>query len=132
MIALQLNPPLFVVTPRGDGIARISRTIREQSLMEILRQAARLFGRKNPQYETLTEVTFNGEATLKVRVWRAAKTLDEAKAFDHGRLKGHIGAVINNYPVEKWQGVLMQLPNVACVAIVNASGDGVSSYPDWH
>jgi hypothetical protein len=23
VIALQLNPPLFVVTPRGDGIARI-------------------------------------------------------------------------------------------------------------
>ena len=34
--------------------------------MEILRQAARMFGRKNPQYETLTEVTCNGEATLKV------------------------------------------------------------------
>lgn len=23
MIALQLNPPIFVVTPKGDGIARI-------------------------------------------------------------------------------------------------------------
>lgn len=23
MIALQLNPPLFVVTPKGDGIARV-------------------------------------------------------------------------------------------------------------
>jgi hypothetical protein len=23
LIALQLNPPLFVVTPRGDGIARV-------------------------------------------------------------------------------------------------------------
>ena len=23
MIAIQLNPPLFVVTPKGDGIARV-------------------------------------------------------------------------------------------------------------
>jgi hypothetical protein len=100
--------------------------------MEILRQAARVFGRKNPQYETLTEVTYNGEATLKVRIWCAVKTLDEAAKFDHRRLKAHIRAVTDNYSVEKWQGVLMRLPNVACVAIVNADGDGVSSYPDWH
>ena len=100
--------------------------------MEILRQAARLFGRRNPQYETLTEVTFNGEETLKVRVWCSARTLDEATQFDHQRFMGHINVVMGHYPVEKWQGVLMKLPNVACVAIVNAGGNGVSSYPDWH
>lgn len=97
--------------------------------MEILRQAARLFGRKNPQHETLTEVA---TASGKVRIWRTVKTLDEAIQFDHRRFTGHIRAVTDNFPVEKWQGVLMQLPNVACVAVVNADGNGVSSYPDWH
>ena len=99
--------------------------------MEILRQAARLFGIKNRQYETLTEVSVHGEETLKVRVWRTAKTLDAAKTFDHSAFKAKMHETIDALSVEAWQAALMKLPAVACVAIVNADGDGVSSYPDW-
>lgn len=97
--------------------------------MEILRQAARLFGRRNPQYETLTEVA---TASGKVRIWRTVKTLDEATQFDHRAFKAQVRAVTDMSAFPEWQRMLMRLPNVACVAIVNADGDGVSSYPDWH
>ena len=96
--------------------------------MEVLRQVARLFGRKNKQFETLTEENANG---FKVRIWRAAKTLDEAKAFDHGALREHMRQITQSLPREKWEAALTTLPAVACVAIVDAEGNGVSSYPDW-
>ena len=97
--------------------------------MEILRQAARLIGRKNPQYETLTEVN---TGLGKVRVWRTAKSLAEASQFDHRAFKAQVRAVTDMSAFPEWQRMLMRLPNVACVAVVNADGDGVSSYPDWH
>lgn len=96
--------------------------------MEILRQVARLAGRKNRQYETLTEENANG---FKVRIWRAARTLDEAKAFDHNAMRQHMRKITQSLPREKWETALMALPAVACVAIVDREGDGVSVYPDW-
>lgn len=97
--------------------------------MEILRQAARLFGHKNKQYETLTEITAQG---AKVRIWRSAKSIEAAKAFNHTQFAQHIRSVTDSLPQDHWEAALMRLPNVACVAIVDANGNGVSSYPDWH
>lgn len=97
--------------------------------MEIIRQAARLFGHKNRQYETLTELNAGG---FKVRIWRSAKSLEAAKAFDHAKLQEHMQQVASGLPRDQWEMALMRFPNVACVAIVDANGNGVSSYPDWH
>lgn len=96
--------------------------------MEILRQAARLVGHKNKQFETLTEENANG---FKIRIWRTAKTLEAAKAFDHAQMKDHIRQIAGSLPRDKWEAALMRLPHIACVAIVDADGNGVSSYPDW-
>ena len=96
--------------------------------MEVLRQFARLAGHKNKQFETLTE---DNAAGFKVRIWRAAKTLEEAKAFDHGTLREHMRQITGSLPRDKWEAALMRLPSVACVAIVDGEGNGISSYPDW-
>lgn len=96
--------------------------------MEILRQAARLFGVKNPQYEALTEVN---EAGLKIRIWSQCKTLEDAKAFDHPRRQEQMKEIAASLPADQWSQAMMRLPAVACVAIVNAEGNGVSAYPDW-
>lgn len=97
--------------------------------MEILRQLARLVGHKNRQYETLTEVNVQG---YKVRIWRQARTLEQAKRFDHFAYAEHMANVCSQLKPEEWSAMLMKLPDVACVAIVNAQGNGVSAYPDWY
>ena len=97
--------------------------------MEILRQAARLLGRKNKQFETLTEVMIGD---WKVRIWRSAKTLEQAKAFAHAYFAEEIRMVCERNHPAKWMDSLMKLPDVACVAIVNGGGNGVSAYPDWY
>ena len=47
-----------------------------------------------------------------------------------------ISAIIENFshaPQSKvMQAMIMKLPRVACVAIVDANGNGVSASPDWH
>ena len=88
-----------------------------------------MLGRKNPQYETLTEVNTSAG---KVRIWRTAKTLDEAKSFHHAAMQANIRSITDRMPREQWEATLMRMPNVACVAIVDADGNGVSIYPDWH
>lgn len=97
--------------------------------MEILRQAARLAGLKNRQYETLTE---QNAAGFKIRIWRTAKSLNAAKAFDHAQMKEHISQIAASLPRDQWEAAIMRLPAVACVAIVDEQGNGISSYPDWH
>jgi hypothetical protein len=97
--------------------------------MEILRQAARLLGRKNRQYETLTEVNVAG---AKVRIWREAKSLHEASQFNHGGLSEQMLTICETVDPKHWQEELMKLPKVACVAIVNVKGNGVNAYPDWY
>ena len=53
--------------------------------MEVIRQIGRLFGYKNRQYETLTEVNTQG---WKVRIWREAKSLEEAEQFARQMMRG--------------------------------------------
>lgn len=97
--------------------------------MEWLKQFARLFGWKNRQYETLTEANVRG---LKVRVWATQASLQGALSFDHERLADKISAVAEHQPASKLHEEIMRWPGVACVAIVDANGNGVSAYPDWH
>ena len=102
--------------------------------MEILRQAARLVGFKNRQYETLTEINIGAGLYAngtKVRVWRAAKSLNAAAQFNHGDLSEQMRAICETVDPKHWQETLMKLPHVACVAIVDGQGNGVSGYPDW-
>lgn len=96
--------------------------------MEILKQAARLFGYKNKQFETLTEFMIGG---AKVRIWRQAKTLEAACAFPHEDYRNAVISVVNHAPMDAWISEIMKLPSVACVAIVDAKGNGISAYPDW-
>ena len=96
--------------------------------MELLRQAARLVGIKNRQYETLTEITSSGQ---KVRVWRTAPSLQDAAGFDHRALSDKMQTICATIDKVHWQAELMKLPHVACVAIVDSNGNGISSYPDW-
>ena len=97
--------------------------------MEWLKQFARLFGWKNRQYETLTEANVAG---LKLRIWSTSPTLQAAEAFDHAALKSQMERLAAEWHPSKLHGELMKLPNVACVAIVDGNGNGVSGYPDWH
>jgi hypothetical protein len=94
--------------------------------MELLRQAARLAGRKNPQFESLTEINHAG---WKIRIWRTAKTLGAAQAFDHASMQYVMRETI--VATDDWFEALLALPNVACVAIVDQTGNGASAYPDW-
>ena len=96
--------------------------------MEILRQAARLAGVKNPQFESLTELNHEG---WKIRIWREAKTLEAAKTFNHAALQESMRMVVGSKAPDDWFAALMKLPNVACVAIVDPNGNGTSAYPDW-
>lgn len=96
--------------------------------MELLRQAARLAGRKNPQFESLTEVN---HADWKIRIWRTAETLEAARTFDHASMQAGMLQAIHAISPDKWLAALMKLPNVACVAIVDPTGNGASAYPDW-
>ena len=97
-------------------------------MTEILRQAARLAGVKNPQFESLTEINW---LEHKVRIWRTAKTLDDAKAFDHVAMQTAMLEAIIALSPNDWFAALMKLPNVACIAIVDPNGNGASAYPDW-
>lgn len=98
--------------------------------MEWLKQFARLFGWKNRQYESLYEWNV-GET--KIRVWRTADSLEQAGDLAD---RIEISTIIENFrhaPQSKvMQATIMKLPRVACVAIVDATGNGVSAYPDWH
>lgn len=96
--------------------------------MEILKQFARLFGYKNRQFETLTEINVDG---AKIRIWREASSLEEAQTFDHDALMIQMHNVCTLFPPRYWTAQLMKMPRVACVAIVNAKGNGVSAYPNW-
>ena len=84
---------------------------------------------KNRQYETLTELNARG---LKVRVWRTADSLQDARNFEHASFVAGLSEITGEYHPDKWQDQIMALPRVACVAIVDQSGNGVSAYPDWH
>lgn len=98
--------------------------------MEWLKQFARLFGWKNAQFETLTEINVSG---MKIRIWGSHTTLDAALSFDHEDFSRRIELLASDYTSrEKLYRRLMQIKNVACVAIVNDRGNGVSVYPDWH
>lgn len=95
--------------------------------MEIFRQLARPFGFRNRQFETLTEINLDGR---KVRIWRTARNPKTAAGFDHADFRAQMFAACTG-PEADWLGRLMKLPNVACVAIVDPAGCGVSAYPDW-
>ena len=97
--------------------------------MEWLRQFARLFGYKNRQYETLTEVECDGH---KIRIWRTAPTLLHAQDFDHTTFALSVMEFAEDHNPSEWHYELMRLPHVACVAIVDSHGNGVSAYGDWH
>lgn len=97
--------------------------------MEWLKQFARLFGWKNRQFESLHEWN---RGPWKIRVWRTERSLGDA--YTNGTQA--IEAVIDRFdpqhkPVQLHEE-LMRLADVACVAIVDANGNGVSAYPDWH
>lgn len=96
--------------------------------MEILRQAARLAGVKNPQFESLTEINYEG---YKIRIWRTAPSLEAGKTFDHASFQKTMHAVIASTPQDGWLEALGTLANVSCVAIVDAQGNGASFYQDW-
>lgn len=97
--------------------------------MEILRQAARLVGHKNKQFESLREWTKNG---WKIRIWRTEPSLGHACTVPPDDLTAAIEAFEPGMKLRQMHEVLMRMPRVACVAIVDEQGNGVSSYPDWH
>lgn len=98
--------------------------------MEWLKQFARLFGWRNRQYESLHEWNERG---LKIRVWRAHPSIAEASAHEALDLEEAVYDFRTNGLAPDWlQDRLMRYPRVACVAIVDANGNGVSAYPDWH
>jgi len=96
--------------------------------MEIIRQAARLFGHKNKQFETLTELNTQGH---KIRIWRAAKTLELAKVFEQDQFQEQMSQIASSVPRDKWEVAFMRLRKVSCVTIVDANGNGIACYPDW-
>lgn len=101
--------------------------------MEWLKQFARLFGWKNRQYESLLE--FN-EGGYKVRLWITQKNLGQAlnpvvpdiASMIRANITRNLGTLVRGALFEE----LMAIDNVACVAIVDSAGNGVSAYPDWH
>lgn len=98
--------------------------------MEWLKQFARLFGWRNKQFESLHEWNQDG---WKIRVWRTNASLTEA----YGESCRDIEMELSWCPdvgrnVRDLHAKLMAMPRVACVAIVDANGNGVSAYPDWH
>ena len=96
--------------------------------MEIIKQFMRLFGRRNPQYESLTE--YNTDK-LKVRIWRTEATLFDASVPDRSELLS-VWRSVAERPVVIIANELGACDRVACVAIVDADGNGMSYYPDWH
>lgn len=100
--------------------------------MEWVRQLLRLFGWKNQQFESLTETQIGH---WKVRVWRSHETLERAASAGHKDFETDLlNATIygdNAAPVSLAK-IIMRQPGVSCVAVVDANGNGVSAYPDWH
>ena len=102
--------------------------------MELLKQFARLFGYKNEQFESLNEYTYR---EYKVRVWLYYSSLEEADAnrsLVHANTQNALNAFYSislsfNEIVTK---ILTVTSNVACIAITDKEGNGVSYYPDWH
>lgn len=96
--------------------------------MEWLKQFVRLFGFKNAQVESLHEWNKDG---FKIRVWRTNADLDAALKEDAADIEalimrsrfGSLGEIIRAVRI---------MPRVACVAVVDSTGNGVSFYPDWH
>jgi hypothetical protein len=70
---------------------------------------------------------------LKIRVWRTEPSLGDAYTADFVTITNVIDAFgpSGGHPIAL-HAALMALPRVACVAIVDANGNGVSAYPDWH
>lgn len=109
--------------------------------MEILKQIARLFGRRNPQFESLTEfVAYDDPVSmadterrikLRVRIWRTETNICEAAVPDRRDLNDMWRACAAR-PVVVIANEFGSMDRVACVAIVDAQGNGLSYYPDWH
>ena len=97
--------------------------------MEIVKQVARLFGWKNAQYESLHEWN---RGPWKIRVWRTESDLEGAYTTSASELWRVISTFSEDDGPRRLHKALMSLPRVACVAIVDANGNGVSAYPDWH
>jgi len=99
--------------------------------MEIVKQVARLFGWKNQQFESLHEWNKDG---FKIRVWRTCSSMEAAsfeRCADISKFLD-LACANGNWFVSDVHAKLMAMPRVACVAIVDANGNGVSAYPDWH
>jgi hypothetical protein len=100
--------------------------------MEWLRQFARLFGWKNAQVETLTEWTIG---QWRVRVWRTQPSIYAAFEADNRDLRASTNAIVcgrDGPTAAQIVAALAALPRIACIAIVDADGNGISVYPDWH
>ena len=97
--------------------------------MEWLKQFARLFGWRNRQYESLHEWN---RGPWKIRVWRTERSLGDAYNNGTQRIEAIVAEFDPSHKPISLHERLMALPNVACVAIVDANGNGVSAYPDWH
>lgn len=97
--------------------------------MEWLKQFARLFGWKNRQFESLHEWN---RGPWKIRVWRTERSLGEAYTNGVSRIEEIIATFDPGHKPVHLHAALMEIPGVACVAIVDERGNGVSVYPDWH
>lgn len=90
----------------------------------------RLFGWKNRQYETITQVQVGA---LQFRIWSTVASLEEAIVFDHTALATKITDIATRRDDRKLMlAAMMRLPKTACVAVVDPQGNGGSFYADWH
>lgn len=96
--------------------------------MEWLKQFVRLFGFKNAQVESLHEWNIPG---YKVRVWRTQPSITEATLEECTDIDAILKTGRFELPNDIL-GALKKCKRIACVAIVDSAGNGVSYYPDWH
>ena len=96
--------------------------------MEWLKQFVRLFGFKNAQVESLHEWNKDG---FKIRVWRSNPSLEAALGENAADIEAHV--MRSRFAtIEEVIRDVRKFKRVACVAVVDPAGNGVSFYPDWH
>ena len=98
--------------------------------MEIFRQFVRLFGWKNKQDESLRKYQIG---PYEVRVWRRTKSPQESWDDQREDIKHVIRRCADapSISAPDIAYVISTLPDIACVAITDQAGNGLSHYPDW-
>lgn len=101
--------------------------------MEWFKQIRRLFGWKNVQYESLLEFSVGNK---KVRVWTTHTSLRNAEDHKYEFRRETLQFLVDNSEYQSNEDLIKLIcknePDVACIAITNENGNGISYYPDWH